>query len=110
MHNISPQVLVASQSISAGGQSAGWALRQMYGFCVQAVVSSASGLTATLKLQGSNDGTNWTDVASSSQSVSANGTFVWNYVGAFYDQVRLAWTVSGGSCTLAATITAKGMT
>ena len=44
-----------------------------YGLSVQVVYSSAGGFDWTLKLQGSNDGVNFSDVVGSSLNITANG-------------------------------------
>lgn len=56
------------------------------------------------KLQCSNDLTappsNWTDIADSTQSVSAAGNHVWNVQDCGYMWARVVWTPTGGSGVL----------
>lgn len=44
--------------------------------------------------------TNWTDITSSSQSVSAAGNIMWDVANAGYNWVRVAYTVTSGTGTL----------
>lgn len=79
-------------------------LEQDYGFCLQ-IGFTGSALNGTFKLQASNDSSTWTDVPSSSQSVTAltgASSAMWNIDGAYYNYVRLVWTYTSGSGTISA--------
>lgn len=110
--------LVTNQVLNASFNSAPNQLSQVYGYCIQAVITGTP--TGSVKLQASNDPfiasnvfppTHWTDIASSSFSVSASGSEMWNVTGGQYTWVRLAYTdTSGGTSTavMNATLNIKG--
>ena len=58
---------------------------------------SGSDLAGTLKLQASLDGTDWVDVASSSQAITSAASHIWNVSNAAYEFVRAHWTYSSGT-------------
>ncbi len=89
-------------------QSDGYNLLNIETFCIQAVVTAAASIVGAFKIQLSNDNTNWTDVASSSQAVSTDGTFAWNVEHAGYLWVRLVFTYTSGDATGNAVINSKG--
>jgi hypothetical protein len=92
------------------------------GFSLSAVVTGASSLDGTLKLQGSNDMgasagtggagirgvTNWFDL-SGTETINANGIKAWNHTNAWFRWVRVVYTRVGGSGSLALRINAKGV-
>lgn len=91
-------------------------LRHIDTYSIQIVTSGAT-VTGTFKLQASNDdptipqagypaasSMNWTDVDSSSQTVTTAGSVVWNALGAGYQWVRVVWTESG---TAAGSVTGR---
>jgi len=91
-------------------------LKNAIGYAIQLIVTGT--LTGAVKLQGSVDPvtgqsnqipTNWTDVQDSSQSVTGAGTVVWNVEDVFYNWVRVVYTASSGSGTIAGTINTKGV-
>lgn len=98
-----------SVTMNASFNSAALQLYQMYGFSIQAVWTGTP--NGTFKLQCSSDPvtqintppvapTNWSDVATSSQAVSAAGDYTWNVFEVMYNWVRLVYTdASGGSST-----------
>lgn len=59
-------------------------------------------LEGTLKLQSSNDNSDYVDVTGSSQVVAAGASHMWNIGGAQYRYVRAVWTHSAGTGTLTA--------
>jgi hypothetical protein len=81
------------------------------------ITSAAGGGTHTLtpaslggvvvKLQRSNDGTNFDDHASHTVTISAAGNKVWELVDPFYRYVRILHTPSAGAVNLTATLNAK---
>ena len=86
------------------------------------VVFSGTAITGTFKLQGSNDKganadaiadasiQNWTDLAGSSEAVTASGDILWNAQNIGYKWVRLVWTDAGTtSGTISGTYTTKGI-
>lgn len=71
-------------------------LDQAYGYAIQAIWTGAS-LAGSVKLQSTVDGSTWSDVSGSSQSVSGPGSNIWNVQSAFYTSVRAYFTYSSGS-------------
>ncbi len=76
-------------------------LKEVWGYAVQVVVTGTP--TGTFSLQGSCDQmatvaapTNWTTISSSSQAVSAAGSFMWDITDVTYNWVRLLY-VDGSS-------------
>ncbi len=104
--------------------SSAYNVQQLFGAAIQAVFTSTP--TGTFKLQGSADPatspnpgngtganpvTNWSDLDSTSYSVTAAGNFMWNITDIMYNWIRLVYTdTSSGASTaiLNATINAKG--
>lgn len=68
---------------------------------------SGSTLAGTLKLQSSNDNTDWVDVASSSQAVTSAASHMWNVTSAQYRYIRPVWTASSGTGTLTCALICK---
>ena len=81
--------------------------QQAYGYAVQAVWTGAA-ITGTIKLQATIDGTNWSDIAGTSNAVSGPGSFLWNVNGAFYDQYRVYFVYTSGSGTITVLSETKG--
>jgi hypothetical protein len=91
-----------------------------WGYAVQVIVTGTA--AGTVKLQGScdpgpnanfqaaNDTTviNWTDIANSSQPVTGAGTVTYDVVKTAYPWVRVVYTASSGTGTIAAHFNAKG--
>ena len=117
-----PFIIPNATVLNANINSQACQLQDMYGYAIQVVIAGTP--TGTIKLQlscdpvppkslvfGSNGSvtytpTNWTDVANSSQSVSAAGSVYWNEPGlAGYNYVRVVYT-DGSSGASTATITA----
>lgn len=116
------KALLTNIVLSANRASDAVLVIDLYGYCIQAVITGTP--TGTLKLQASCDPfkyaqstqpqvpTNWTDIADTSVAVSAAGSTMWNINGAFYTFVRLVYTDgSSGSSTavITANMTAKGV-
>lgn len=113
--------IVTNQILNADFNSQPQQLAQIYGYCIQAVITGTP--TGTVKLQASNDPfldifpgneppVHWTDIAGSTFTVSAAGSEMWNVIGAFYNWVRIAYTdTSGGAstATMTATVNIKGV-
>lgn len=109
--------------MNTSSNSSAYCLDTIFGYSIQAVYTGTP--TGTLKLQGSDDPTgdfaspanatniptNWSDIAGTSQALTAAGTFLWNMSDVGYNWVRLVYTdTSGGTSTaiLNARINAKG--
>jgi hypothetical protein len=65
-------------------------------------------LSASIKLQASANGTTWEDVSSTSQTITADSSLIWNVADCYYPFVRQALTLTGGQLTLATRAFAKG--
>jgi hypothetical protein len=74
--------------------------------CIQAVFTGTP--DGTLKLQISNDDTNWTDYTGSSEAISGAGNFAWNIINIGFQYVRLVYTRSSSTGSLSATVSGKG--
>lgn len=85
---------------------------------IQVTVSSASGLSGTLAIEGSADEgldtgsgidriTTWTPVGGLSTSVTGNGAILFSVSDIGFPWARLSWTSGGGSGTATATFTTK---
>jgi hypothetical protein len=62
----------------------------------------------SVKLQASVDaGANWSDVASSSFSISSAGVFIWNYAPCAVPLLRVVYTATSGSGALTVTVFKK---
>jgi hypothetical protein len=69
-----------------------------FGFSVQAIATGAP--VGALKLQISLDGTNFVDYPSSSQAVSAAGSFIWNVADVMFRYFRVVYTKTSGTGSL----------
>jgi hypothetical protein len=83
-----------------------------YGMAVQVNISSASGLSGTMKLQASNDGSNWIDLCGCCSSdlvnisFSGNTSEMWHYTSILaFKYIRLSVTILSGSATFEALVT-----
>jgi hypothetical protein len=116
---MNPKKLVDAGSLAASFNSDAIEVLGFFGLFVQAVVSSASSLNGTLKLQYSNKRTEPTDsdptwldlptdasLAVNPQTITADGAKAWEYPKVIsYRWIRLVYTRTGGSGTLNAEIT-----
>lgn len=66
------------------------------------VTFTGSDVVGTLKLEASNNGTDFVDVDSSSQSVTASGDHMWNIAVANYRWLRADWAYTSGTGTIKA--------
>lgn len=104
----------ATKSLAASANSDAFPVKNMTAGAVQIVVSGASSLNGTIKLQAScDDGTtsisNWVDVSGASGTLNADGASMWNLTSIGYRWIRLVWTRVGGSGTVAVTVQVKGV-
>lgn len=72
-------------------------VEDMNGFSIQAKWANQAALAGSIKLQCSNNATDWEDIASSSVTFSGNGTKMWIVTGTYFRFVRVVTTISGGS-------------
>jgi hypothetical protein len=95
--------ILSGQSMAADFETEAIKIELTYGFSFQAVFTGAP--VGVFILQASNDvsnPTNWDDIPSSAQLISAAGSIMWNYNGAFYRWVRVFYdrTSGTGSCNI----------
>ena len=96
-------------SLGASFDSASFLVERMSGFALQAIWSDGSSPVGTLKLQASNDDSNWEDITGATFSVSGNsGHSMINVAEVFYTYVRAVYTRSSGSGNLLFRIQNKG--
>lgn len=120
------QMFPIPQALNASFEGPAMQLNQIYGYCVQAVISDTP--NGTIFLQACNDANsgaanpmssnpqanpiNWSTIPASTTAVSSDGILTWNYNGSFYNYVRLCYTDSSSgssTATLTATINVKGV-
>jgi len=106
--------IISAADMSADFESDPILLDQIYGFSFQAVFTGAP--DGVIKLQASNDDktfnqtpVNWDDIADSSYTVSAAGTYMWNFNGAFYKWVRVVYLFASGTGACDVTYVSKGV-
>ena len=94
---------VINTDFSASRTSDSKNISQVAAYAVQVEIGTASGLSGTLKLQGTNvDGSGWTDITNATVSyttVSASQNWLYNVDTPAYMFVRLVWTRSAGTGT-----------
>lgn len=73
---------------------------------IQAVYTGSP--VGSLKLQANVGGSTWTDVASSTVSVTAAGDNMWNLADIGYSAVRVVYTKTSGTGTLSVRANCKG--
>lgn len=105
--------ILVDADMSADFVSAPILIDQIFGYSFQAFFDDAP--DGSFKLQASNDDVplpamveNWSDVASSTITVSASGDAMWNVTNAFYKWVRIVWTFSSGTGLAQITYASKG--
>lgn len=87
-----------ASTITTSSQS----LNQIFSYSIQAVYTGAP--DGTIKLQASNDNSNWVDVTSSSVALTSSGNGIWNVSGSNYQYVRVKYTDGGVGGTGALTV------
>ena len=109
-----PVIIPANTIMNTTINSQALELLIMYGYSIQVVFTGTP--TGTFKLQASSDPVNgvssglntpvnWTDVANSSQSITAAGNYMWNVFDVMYNWVRLVYQdTSGGTSTAIITV------
>lgn len=85
-------------------------LREVYGFSLHGVWTKNSGTVGgSYKIQVSNDGVNFIDLASYSQALSdASGEVLFNYDGAHFAYMKIVLTLTGGDVDLNSYFSTKG--
>lgn len=91
------KTVISAGDITTSPVSASTDASQLLSASVQAVVTGTSP-TGTLKLQCSNDGTNWTDLAT--QAVSATGTVLIGKTDLCFSTIRVIFAFTSGTGTV----------
>ena len=89
---------IFNDTVGASTQSEKLNIENSKGYSIQINITNASTLDITTKLQGSNDGLNWSDIPSTSNNITADTTVLINEENQYYEYVRvdIAW-VSGSA-------------
>lgn len=109
--------IFTSQSMASSFNSSEISLFNIYGWSAQFVFTGSP--VGTLKVQVSDDPgsentgsnkapTNWTDLANSSQSISAAGNISYNVNLSFYNWIRFVYAASSGSGSMTGRANLKG--
>jgi hypothetical protein len=99
--------LVVNQSMAADYTGAS---QQMVQMVMGAIAARFSGTpNGTLKLQISNDNSNWTDYTDSDYALTTSGSVSWNLNNIGYQYVRVVYTRNSGTGTLNVTVSGKGV-
>jgi hypothetical protein len=100
--------LLASTEITAATNSSAQLLKYADNYAVQVVTSAVdTPVSASVKLQGSNDNSNWADIANTSNNITGTGNILINQQDVGYKYVRAAFAISSGSITSSVIITGK---
>jgi len=97
-------LLVSAVSAASDQNSPSFDLQDLEKYSIH-VDYSGSDLAGTLKLQCSDDNSDWIDVANSSQAITAAASHLWNVTNAAYQYVRVNWDRDSGTGNW--TVTAK---
>lgn len=100
------KTLINAQDASIAITTAAVDLGDMIHYSFAASFSSAT-LAGTLKLQVSNDKTNYVDLSGATDTVASGAYSLINVSAAGYRYVRALWTNSGGSGTMTITFFGK---
>lgn len=101
-----PYVLLNSADISVTVTSNPVDVTGINGVSLSAVYTGSP--VGVIKLQASVDnGANWSDVASSSFSISSAGVFIWNYAPVAVPLLRVVYTATSGTGALTVTVFKK---
>lgn len=101
------QTLSSAVSLAASVNSNAGNVSQVLGYSIQAIISGGTSPTGTLKLQYSNDGTNWDDISGATWSVTDNGNRMFNQSGVYYNYVRAVYTRTSGTGNLSLVLVSK---
>ncbi|KKL93182.1 hypothetical protein LCGC14_1877230 [marine sediment metagenome] len=83
--------------------------KSAYGLSVQLVYTSGGAFDWTLKLQGSNDGVNFSDIVGSSLNITANGNTIFDVGNPNYRILRVVATPTSGTVTFVLTYNAVNL-
>lgn len=105
--SIAKQRLLESTLLNSDTNTASIRLRWIEHAAVQVIISAVTGPTASVKLQASNDATNWNDLSGTSNSITSTGNFVISQANIGYKHLRAAFTVSAGDITAEVIVTGR---
>lgn len=94
--DVSDYMDLAAVTANANGESQ--QLEYMTGFSFHCIWTATT-VSATVTVQCSNDGTNWEDVAGTTENITADGSVMYNVSDVYYKYVRLQITYSSGTIT-----------
>lgn len=92
------QILSSTQLNSSGDTSTTVTnLRYIYNYCVHVNITAAANTSGppTVKLQGSNDNSNWADISGTSNNITGTGTILINRVDDAFKYVKAVFTLGG---------------
>lgn len=99
--------LVSAHSMAESYTSPSQSLNQTSMCCVQAVFSGVP--VGSLKLQISNDNSNWSDYTGSDYAVTTAGNVSWNVSNIGFQYIRVVYTRTSGTGSLSITVNGKGV-
>ena len=82
-------------------------IQDMGGLSIHGIWGLQSGLAGSIKVQISNDKTNWEDLPSSSFTFAGNGSKLWTIADNFYRYVKVVCTISAGNATFTINLFAR---
>lgn len=97
--------LMNGASLSASVSSDTVDLLNFDGYSVQVIMTGSP--VGTLKIQGTNDGTNFEDIPDTSFAVTTSGGVLYNCVEQQYNRFKVVYTRASGSGTLDCYVTLK---
>lgn len=101
--------LLNAITLTGGTLTSAYQGDNMKGYCVSAVVSSGAFTTGCYAwLQGSIDGTNYAHISSSTLTVNAIGTYIWNVDSPYYNFVQCGFTIPSGNVAVEVKIRSHG--
>lgn len=101
---------VLHQSVSMGASFNGPPIDIRHYSLAAIQVSWVAAPEGTFKIQGSVNGTAWTDIASSSQAiVAADSSYMWNLSNLAPAYLRVVWTRTSGTATCLTQFFLKGL-
>lgn len=98
--------LVDAGDMSETSLSGSLAIPHIGMVAVQYVATGAP--VGTLVVQASNDGTNWSDIAGASASISAAGNGMFNFITTAYSYIKVVYTKGSGTGALSVIANGKG--
>lgn len=101
-------ILLPTTVVSAATNTAAQNLRYADNAAVQVITSAIDApVSASVKLQASNDNVNWFDIANTSNNITATGNIVINLQDVGYKWLRAAFAIASGTITCKVTVTGK---